>query len=55
MPMPHQTVVPPVPLYGCSNRRANSEMASWLEQHEKQSELLGGAGDVLANSQSDPI
>lgn len=37
-----------------SNRRANSEMASWLEQHEKQSELLGGAGDVLANSQSDP-
>lgn len=37
-----------------SNRRANSEMASWLEQHEKQSELLGGAGDVLANSQADP-
>ncbi|MFH2500917.1 N-acetylmuramoyl-L-alanine amidase AmiB [Klebsiella indica] len=37
-----------------SNRRANSEMAGWLEQHEKQSELLGGAGDVLANSQSDP-
>lgn len=35
-----------------SNRRANSEMAGWLEQHEKQSELLGGAGDVLANSQS---
>lgn len=29
-------------------------MAGWLEQHEKQSELLGGAGDVLANSQSDP-
>ncbi|HFZ8994502.1 TPA: N-acetylmuramoyl-L-alanine amidase AmiB [Citrobacter freundii] len=37
-----------------SNRRADSEMASWLEQHEKQSELLGGAGDVLANSQADP-
>ena len=37
-----------------SNRRANSEMAGWLEQHEKQSELLGGAGDVLANIQSDP-
>ncbi len=37
-----------------SNRRANSEMANWLEQHEKQSELLGGAGDLLANSQSDP-
>lgn len=37
-----------------SNRRANSEMANWLEEHEKQSELLGGAGDVLANSPSDP-
>ncbi len=37
-----------------SNRRANSEMANWLEQHEKQSELLGGAGDVLANNQADP-
>lgn len=37
-----------------SNRRANSEMANWLEQHEKQSELLGGAGDMLANSQADP-
>lgn len=37
-----------------SNRRANSEMANWLEQHEKQSELLGGAGDALANSQADP-
>lgn len=36
-----------------SNRRANNEMASWLEQHEKQSELLGGAGDMLANNQSD--
>lgn len=37
-----------------SNRRANSEMGNWLEQHEKQSELLGGAGDLLANSQADP-
>lgn len=37
-----------------SNRRANSEMGNWLEQHEKQSELLGGAGDVLANTVSDP-
>ncbi|WP_425336895.1 N-acetylmuramoyl-L-alanine amidase AmiB [Serratia symbiotica] len=37
-----------------SNRRANSEMAGWLEQHEKQSELLGGAGDMLVNSQADP-
>ncbi|MEQ5043912.1 N-acetylmuramoyl-L-alanine amidase AmiB [Providencia manganoxydans] len=30
-----------------SNRRANSELGSWLEQREKQSELLGGAGDAL--------
>lgn len=37
-----------------SNRRANTEMAGWLEQHEKQSELLGGAGNVLANRQADP-
>lgn len=37
-----------------SNRRANSEMAGWLEQHEKQSELLGGAGDMLAGGQADP-
>ncbi len=37
-----------------SNRRANSEMGNWLEQHEKQSELLGGAGDMLANTASDP-
>lgn len=37
-----------------SNRRANSEMGTWLEKHEKQSELLGGAGDVLANSKVDP-
>lgn len=37
-----------------SNRRANSEMAGWLEQHEKQSELLGGAGDLLASNQADP-
>ncbi len=37
-----------------SNRRANSEMGNWLEQHEKQSELLGGAGDLLANTAVDP-
>ncbi|PHM23887.1 N-acetylmuramoyl-L-alanine amidase AmiB [Xenorhabdus ehlersii] len=36
-----------------SNRRANSELGNWLEQHEKQSELLGGAGDALANG-TDP-
>lgn len=33
-----------------SNRRANSEMGRWLEDHEKQSELLGGAGDVLSHN-----
>ncbi|PHM37384.1 N-acetylmuramoyl-L-alanine amidase AmiB [Xenorhabdus innexi] len=37
-----------------SNRRANSELGNWLEQHEKQSELLGGAGDALANG-TDPF
>ncbi|QBH95214.1 N-acetylmuramoyl-L-alanine amidase AmiB [Limnobaculum zhutongyuii] len=37
-----------------SNRRANTELGRWLEQHEKQSELLGGAGDVLANSEDNP-
>lgn len=32
-----------------SNRRASDEMGQWLEDHEKQSELLGGAGKVLAS------
>ncbi len=32
-----------------STRRANNEMGRWLEDHEKRSELLGGAGDVLAS------
>ncbi|MDT9587273.1 MAG: N-acetylmuramoyl-L-alanine amidase [Candidatus Arsenophonus melophagi] len=36
-----------------SNSRANSELGNWIEQHEKQSELLGGAGHALAN-RSDP-
>lgn len=36
-----------------SNRRANSELGKWLEQSEKQSELLGGAGDALADG-ADP-
>ncbi|GAA0340397.1 N-acetylmuramoyl-L-alanine amidase [Morganella psychrotolerans] len=36
-----------------SNRRANNELGSWLEKSEKQSELLGGAGDALANG-ADP-
>ncbi|MGU0171328.1 hypothetical protein ACVXG8_04485 [Escherichia coli] len=29
-------------------RRANSEMASWLEQHEETVGAAGWAGDVLA-------
>ncbi|WGE32242.1 N-acetylmuramoyl-L-alanine amidase [Actinobacillus genomosp. 2] len=33
-----------------SNRRASDEMGKWLEDHEKQSELLGGAGSVLSNN-----
>lgn len=36
-----------------SNRRANSELGKWLEQSEKQSELLGGAGDALSDG-ADP-
>lgn len=32
-----------------SNRRANSEMGKWLEDHEKHSQLLGGAGNVLSS------
>ncbi len=34
-----------------SNRRANDELGKWLEEHEKQSELLGGAGSVLSSNQ----
>lgn len=37
-----------------SNRRANNELANWLEQREKQSELLGGAGDLFASRGIDP-
>lgn len=33
-----------------SNRRANDELGKWLEDREKQSELLGGAGSVLSNA-----
>lgn len=32
-----------------SNQRANNEMGKWLEDHEKQSQLLGGAGNVLSS------
>lgn len=33
-----------------SNRRANDELGKWLEGHERQSELLGGTGSLLAES-----
>ncbi|WP_237467929.1 LysM peptidoglycan-binding domain-containing protein [Vibrio stylophorae] len=35
-----------------STRRANSEIGRWIEDHEKQSELLGG-GDVIAQNTED--
>lgn len=36
-----------------NTKRANSEIARWVENHEEQSELLGGAGQVLAKNNSD--
>lgn len=33
-----------------SNRRASDEMGLWLEESEKKSELLGGAGRILAHN-----
>ena len=33
-----------------SNQRASDEMGKWLEESEKQSELLGGAGRILSNN-----
>ncbi|QIQ20509.1 hypothetical protein IPMB12_01710 [Zophobihabitans entericus] len=38
-----------------STRRADTELGRWLEQHEKQSELLGGAGDALAGDDTNPF
>ncbi|OCG16333.1 hypothetical protein A9G24_04885 [Gilliamella sp. App6-5] len=32
-----------------STKRADTELGRWLEQGEKQSELLGGAGDALSD------
>lgn len=37
-----------------SNKRADSEMGRWLEQQEKQSELLGGGGDALSRGETNP-
>jgi len=36
-----------------SMRRANSEIGRWLEQKEKHSELLGGAGEIIQNIDSE--
>ncbi|GAD69420.1 MULTISPECIES: N-acetylmuramoyl-L-alanine amidase [Vibrio] len=36
-----------------NTRRANTEIARWVENHEQQSQLLGGAGEVLAKNNSD--
>jgi N-acetylmuramoyl-L-alanine amidase len=37
-----------------NTRRANTEIAKWVEDRERQSELLGGAGQVLAKNNNDP-
>ncbi|MDP4982408.1 MAG: N-acetylmuramoyl-L-alanine amidase [Pseudoalteromonas tunicata] len=36
-----------------SLKRANSEIGKWIEDSEKQSELLGGAADVLKDTQNE--
>ncbi|HBC2101155.1 TPA: N-acetylmuramoyl-L-alanine amidase, partial [Vibrio cholerae] len=36
-----------------NTRRANTEIARWVENHEQQSELLGGAGEVLSKTNND--
>ncbi|WP_159657723.1 LysM peptidoglycan-binding domain-containing protein [Vibrio atypicus] len=36
-----------------NTRRANTEIARWVENHEEQSQLLGGAGQVLAKNNND--
>ncbi|WP_208380070.1 LysM peptidoglycan-binding domain-containing protein, partial [Psychromonas algarum] len=38
-----------------SNRRATSELGRWMERHEAHSELLGGAGDIIQDSDSVPF
>ncbi|MCL9783845.1 N-acetylmuramoyl-L-alanine amidase [Vibrio sp. S4M6] len=36
-----------------NTRRANTEIARWVENSEEQSQLLGGAGEVLAKNSDD--
>lgn len=38
-----------------STKRADTELGRWLEKHEKQSELLGGAGDALSGQNNNPF
>lgn len=38
-----------------SNRRATSELGRWMEKHEAHSELLGGAGNIIQDSDSVPF
>jgi N-acetylmuramoyl-L-alanine amidase len=38
-----------------SNRRATSELGQWMEKHEAHSELLGGAGEIIQDSDSVPF
>lgn len=33
-----------------SSKRANTEIGRWLEKHEKHSELLGGAADIIQDT-----
>lgn len=37
-----------------SSNRANREMAGWLEKQERQSELLGGVGEVISQTDANP-
>ncbi len=47
-PQPHGASV-----WVLSMRRANSEIGRWLEQKEKHSELLGGAGEIIQNTDNE--
>jgi len=47
-PQPHGASV-----WVLSMRRANSEIGRWLEQKEKHSELLGGAGEIIKNTDNE--
>ena len=38
-----------------SNRRATSELGRWMEKHEAHSELLGGAGNLIQDSNGVPF